>query len=107
MSELSIILSSFFFLNDLLDYVRRTESKYSVLHTFHSCICVNAQSLYHVSADHIAGPVDPMCTVYSNYLLYKNQVHSIWTEDRKAPAMDLILEQSSTHIHDEEIHALS
>lgn len=36
----------------------------------HSFICVKAQSLYHVSADNVAGPVDPMCTVYPNYLVF-------------------------------------
>lgn len=36
----------------------------------HSFICVKAQPLYHVSADNIAGPVDPMCTVYPNYLVF-------------------------------------
>lgn len=36
----------------------------------HSFICVKAQPLYHVSADNVAGPVDPMCTVYPSYLVF-------------------------------------
>lgn len=84
MLEVSIILEFFFWRIRLHTGIRYRKQR---PHTCHSFICGKAQPLYHVSADHVAGPVDPMCTVYPSYLVCKNSgtVHiysSIGTEQK-------------------------
>lgn len=82
MLELSIILE--FFFKHIRLHMRYRKQRPQTCHSF---ICGKAQPLYHVSADHVAGPVDPMCTVYPSYLVCKNSgtVHiysSIGTEPK-------------------------